>query len=645
MFTDMVGFTTAAQSDEAKALETLREQEELVRPVLATHHGRSVKSTGDGLLAEFDSALHAVQCAIAIHEAIRERNANPGVAPFYLRVGVHLGDVEERGGDIFGDAVNIAARIEPLALPGGICVSGPVFDQVRNKLATRFEKLPPTDLKHVRVPVDLYRVALPWDPTESAASPAQRSRLAVLPLSNISPDPHDEYIADGLTEELITVLSKLSGVRVIARTSVNQYKSTTKPVSQIGTELGVGSVLEGSVRKAGNRVRITLQLIDVGTQEHLWANTYDRELDDVFAIQTDIAERTAHGLRVELVGPQRSATTPAPSVNVAAYDAYLKGLHAASSVGLDSVERAVPFFEEAIRLDPEMAAAYAGLANTYVKLSGDTLAPSVAFPRAKELLAKALELDPNASDAHTAAGNLALQREQAWDVAESEFRIAIRLNPSDAEAHRWYSLLLRTLGRPDEAFREARYALDLDPLSLFSQVLVIQACWALGDFEGATVEIRKVMEAHPELLALRCYLASAHLVLGRRAEALRELDSIPEPTDPESRVNLALVSALAGRPDRARALRNQLEAESRERYVSPMSLAVCYAVLGDRDRMFEILEREQESGERSFWFIYSGNLFDPIRDDPRFLSLLERAGLPTAPPPSARLGWWRATTP
>ena len=194
MFTDMVGYTAATQTDETGALKLLREQEELVRPLLAAHQGREVKATGDGFLVEFDSALHAVRCAIDVHEHLHDRNSKPGVTPIRLRIGIHLGDVEERRGDIFGDAVNIAARLEPLAAPGGICISGEVFNQVRNKIPNRFERLAPTTLKNVRIPVELYRVSLPWEDPGSSPGSSSRTRLAVLPLANISPDPKDEVL-------------------------------------------------------------------------------------------------------------------------------------------------------------------------------------------------------------------------------------------------------------------------------------------------------------------------------------------------------------------------------------------------------------------------------------------------------------------
>ncbi|MGD0250491.1 MAG: adenylate/guanylate cyclase domain-containing protein, partial [Thermoplasmata archaeon] len=391
MFTDTVGYTASAQTDEAGALELFRQQTELVRPLLGAHHGRAIKSTGDGFLVEFDSALKATQCAIDIQRRIYERNAEGVLAPIRVRIGIHVGDVVASRTDIVGDAVNIAARIEPVAEPGGICVSGAVHEQVRNKIPEKFEKLPPRALKGLQLPMDIYQIVLPWNAPQAPARVPGPPRLAVLPFANISPDSKDEYFADGLTEEVISALSKIRDLRVIARTSVSQYKSTSKTVAQIGDELGVGSVLEGSVRKAGNRLRITLQLIDVGTQDHIWSNSYDRNLDDVFAIQTEIAERTAEVLRLELLGPERESIGKEPTANLVAYDLYLKGIHLAQQSGYENIAASIPLFEASIRNDPGFAKPQALLANALISLAWDTLPPDEVLPRIRELIAKALE--------------------------------------------------------------------------------------------------------------------------------------------------------------------------------------------------------------------------------------------------------------
>jgi TolB-like protein/class 3 adenylate cyclase len=370
MFTDMVGYTALTQQNEGLSLELLEEHQRLLRPLFAQYHGREIKTMGDAFHVEFASALEAVRCAIEIQKTLIEHNASsPPEKKIQIRIGIHLGDVTPRAQDIFGDAVNIASRIEPLAEPGGICISQQVYDQVHNKLDRPPISLGKHELKNVAAPLEVYRVVLPWEKrqirdtaqrasrspgkralvvtvaaltmiiltgaylwqshkisTQVQANPPEKPRIAVLPLDNFSSDPQNQYFADGLTDELISTLSKISGLRVIARTSVMQYKQTKKTVAEIGQELQVGTVLEGSVQKEGDKARISVQLVDTRSQEHLWAEDYDNKLlGDVFAIESDVAERVAQALQVKLVGSEKQDVTNNPTDNPEAYDLYLLG--------------------------------------------------------------------------------------------------------------------------------------------------------------------------------------------------------------------------------------------------------------------------------------------------------------------------------
>jgi adenylate cyclase len=628
MFTDTVGYTASTQSDEGRTLDLLRQQAELVRPLVAMHQGREIKSTGDGFLVEFDSALKATQCAVNIQRRIYERNAEGGLVPIRIRIGIHLGDVVQRGSDILGDAVNIAARIEPIAEPGGICLSGAVHEQIRNKIPDKLEKLPPTALKGLEVPMDMYRVVLPWLAREPSTAVPGPTGIAVLPFTNISPDPKDEYFADGLTEELITVLSQLRDLRVISRTSVMQFKATTKAVSQIGTELGVSSVLEGSVRKAGNRLRITAQLIDAGSDRHLWAKTFDRELDDVFAVQTEIAKQVAEALQVELLAPERGSIRNKPTSNLEAYDLYLKGIHAhLQSPGEGSAE-AIKLLEAAIRKDVGFALAYSYLANLYIGLSGDAIPPKIAFPRAKELLDKALELDPNSSEAHTARGNLALQYSQDWGVSETEFRRAIYLNPSNANAHFWYAMLLKTVRRFDESVEELRTTIELDPLWESPKGQLVVVYFLAGDFKAALALQEEIRDRNPSASISHVATGLILAYMGRTDEARKEaeLASGPMGFDVE-RWFRALLWAKLGELNEARLLLADWEVASTTRYVTPSSIAGLYAVLGEKEKALERLERDYSEGERDLWFYYPLMAFDSLRADPRFQALLKKMNL------------------
>ena len=297
MFTDVVGYTHLSQANESLALELLEEHQRLLRPTFIAHGGTEVKTMGDAFLVEFRSALDAVVCAVEMQERMADRNS--ATAPsrkLEMRIGIHVGDVVHGAEDIYGDAVNVASRIEPLAEPGGVCISQQVFDQIRNKTEFKIDKVGEVRLKNVDLPLGVYKISTGASRGSGDEPAGPRDRLAVLPFVNISPDPNDEYFADGLTEELISKLSEIKGLKVIARTSVMSYKRKEKKVSEIAAELGVGSIIEGSVRKAGDRIRISVQLIDPHTEEHLWSSNYDNKLDDIFAIQSDVASRVAASL-------------------------------------------------------------------------------------------------------------------------------------------------------------------------------------------------------------------------------------------------------------------------------------------------------------------------------------------------------------
>ncbi|MFO8034186.1 MAG: tetratricopeptide repeat protein [Candidatus Bipolaricaulota bacterium] len=625
MVTDIVGYTTMAQKDENLALELLEEHRSLLRTQFARHRGREIKSMGDGFLVEFSSAVDAVQCAIDIQQALHSRNAGLSEEGRVLvRIGVHVGDVIDREGDLLGDGMNVASRIEPLARPGGVCVSEQVHSYVWNKIRFPFVSIGEQELKHVSTPVEVYRVVFPWE--EQPEVPAERTRLAVLPLVNISPSLEDAYFAEGMTGELIYTLSQLPSLRVIAQTSVMKYKDNRKGVAEIGRELNVGTVIEGSVRKASHRVRIMLQLIDARTEEHLWSEAFDRNLEDVFALQSEIAQQVAEVLQVELLGRDRSRACPHTTPDVEAYMLYLQGRHFWNRRSEDGVRRAIELFEQAIQIDGCYAAAYAGLADTYaVLVNWGYAAKGDALKEARRAAEKAIALDPNLAEAHASLGLVILEEDDDPSRAEEEFHKAIELNPSYAPAHHWLANVLFSTGRTEEALQEMLKALRLDPLSPTIATVAGDFLYHVGRYDEAIAQWRRALELAPGFARARISLAHAHeavgdwesaegqykqaiatdpdsprpraeygehlLRVGRSGAALEELRNAAEYTSapfPSHHFGLALV--FAGSEDEARSLLDKATAQDDDWPGLRLAVLLADALAGNHDRALQYLD-------------------------------------------------------
>ncbi len=646
MFTDIVGYTALTQSDESGALKLLDRHNRLLRPIFPLFHGREVKAIGDSFLVEFESALDATSCAVEIQRFLHEHNlsASPN-SQIQIRIGIHLGDVVHTADDVFGDSVNIASRMEPLAEPGGICISEQVFSQVRNKIPNPLEKLEPIALKNVRFSMDIYRVVLPWTVREPPSASQGPTGLAVLPFTNISPDPKDEYFADGLTEELITVLSQLPGLRVIARTSVMQYKATTKAVLQIGTELGVASVLEGSVRKVGNRLRITAQLIDAATQGHVWASTYERELDDVFAVQAELAKQVAEALKIKLKTSEEGRLNARSPVRSDSYLAYLKG-RTLMNAGWDeaSLAAAKEQFQLAISLDETNAGAYSGLADATITMGwffadlpdvawgekGRRLAPWEETGR--RFASRAIQLDPNNADAHTTMGNL-YWGDFDYASAEREFKVALSLNPSDSSAHYSLGILFMDQARADEALRELMIAEAADPLSgtpLFDLSMLL--LWR-GDFDEALLRINKLAKVRPGAAVyhrLRGYYHYTRSEPDLCREQMQLADRLMAENPISQNISRPTVAAMGcawlGEKDRARSLLKQ--AETRVGSSADTAwIAYTYGVLGDLDDCFLWLDKNSRTHNHPFQHYRLCPEFKLVREDPRFQGVLRKMNL------------------
>jgi adenylate cyclase len=630
MYTDMVGYTALGQRNESLSLALVEEQRKLLRPIFNRHSGREVKTMGDAFLVEFSSALDAVRCAYDIQRATREFNISlPDEKQVRLRVGVHLGDVVESQGDVLGDAVNVASRIQALAEEGGVCITEQVFDHVKNKLDVSLVSKGKMSLKNVSEPVEVYRMVMPWS-EEKAVSPTQldKNRIAVLPFTNMSPDPQDEYFADGMTEELISTISGISQLSVISRTSVMGYKGTGKKMTEIGRELRVGTILEGSVRKADNTVRITAQLIDVDSDKHLWARSYDRELRGVFAIQSDIASKIAEALRVNLSPGQRPAGKQTESIE--AYTLYLKGRFHWNKRDKEGVLESLKLFQEAIRIDPDYAKAYAGLADAYaIAANNDFMDAADGLARSKEAAMKALELDDTLAEAHASLG-LNLYNELRYEEAQRKLRRAIELNPSYASAHQWVSMCLRDIGRAEEATKEIEKAHELDPLSPIITFNVGAARFYAGRLDEAIALADKLIEDEPNFAATYMGRATCFLRKGMKERAYADLDAWHRIFRDEDgyKINLAVFDLWFGEREKASSMIEELILNVGKPHIWASDIATCYAILGNRDGFFNWIDKAIAKKRVSPMDLRDSPMFDKVRGDPRFPEIFKKLGVP-----------------
>ncbi len=632
MFTDMVDYTRLSGKDEALALALLDEQRKLLRQVFPRHGGLEVKTLGDGFLVEFSSALEAVRCALDIQRLLYTRNEKvPTEKRIMLRVAVHLGDVEHRDGDIYGDAVNVASRVQELSSPGGVCITQQVFDHIRNSREFQTVSLGQSHLKNVQTPVEIYNVQLATLGTGILQDDyLEPRRIAALPLTILSSDQQDEYFADGLTDEIINTLSSISSLRVIARTSVMKYKQVKKSVSEIGRELRVGTILEGSVRKAGARVRVTVRLIDVGSEVPIWAQKYDREMKNVFEIQTDIAEQVADALKVQLLKENMKLIERKAPEDIAAYVLYLRGRYYWSKRTKADLERAIAQFEQAVEKDPGYAPAYAGLADCYTLMGRHRYLPAdQVFPKARSYAEKALGLNDHLAEAHTSLAAVLFTYDWDWKGAEDQFRRALELNPNYATAHYWLSLLLLTTGRLEDAVSEAEKAQALDPLSPVVGGCVVQAYFFQEQYRKAIDECRRYLEMDPNFIVARDFLVHLQARNGAFTDAEIEAKKLVETSErkAEALAHIAYVYAASGKMEEAKRLIEEILANPKLEYSNSTIFITVYSILGEQDNAFRWADEALDTGKIAFPSLrFSPDLGD-FRADARYGPLLAKAGL------------------
>ena len=562
VFTDICGFTELMSRDETKAMALLEQQRALLKPIIRNFNGEWLKEIGDGVLIAFPSPVKAVTCSLEIQRILAHNSE------LTIRIGIHIGDVIQKDGDVFGDAVNIASRLEPLAEPGGICVSERVHEDIENKpdISTSFQE--EQLLKGVEKPIKVYSIftqmgtaperaekpvetkskikpnyglfagigvllliALFYFKTSKekmAGSDYDSKSIAVLPFNNLSNDIDDEYFADGMTEDILTELSKIQDLMVISRTTIMKYKGTTKSLKEIGKELGVGTILEGSVRRVGNRVRITGQLINTANDHHLWAEKFDRDIEDIFAVQDEVATAIANVLRIKLSDEEVMLISSSQTESIEAYDLYIKGRSFSYSYSAPNIYKAINYFNEAIKIDPNYALPHAGIARSKTTLSfflfhDDDFAKE-QLKEAKFHAEKAITLGPEEAEVQFTMG---LYLNRLNDGSAHEYiKKAIELNPSHAHAHdETGDYYLDIHGDLDQAIYWYEKALKLDPDLVPSMVSRIHTILMKGQLKRAQILIGEGLKRHPNVVFYSTIKHTALMMDGKYLDAYNFLKS------------------------------------------------------------------------------------------------------------------------
>ncbi|HSF93907.1 MAG TPA: tetratricopeptide repeat protein [Thermohalobaculum sp.] len=523
--TDVVGYSRMMGADEQGTLAALKAlQAELIEPIVAEHGGRTVKLMGDGALIEFPSVINAVHSAIALQEGLAERNAGrSGDSRILLRIGVHLGDVIADGADIFGEGVNVAARLEPLAEPGGIAISGTARDSLDGQLAARFGDAGERTLKNIARPVRLWQWRAGRAPSSARAAVPERPSIAVLPFDNMSGDPDQVYLADGIAEDILTGLARVRWLVVTSRNSSFSYRDKTKDLRKVAGELGVRYVLEGSVRRAGERVRITAQLIDAAEDRHIWAERYDRQLADIFDLQDEITAIILGAIEPELGLAEQARARRAAPESLEAWDLYLRGQWHLFRFTAQDNAAALDHFRRAITLDPDFAACHAGLAyachlSAIEDFSDD---PAASIAEGVAAARRAVALDDKDAMAHSVLARiLTINREH--DAAVVAGQTAVGLNPNNAQVRFGLAVALTFTGRVEEAHAQLDEASRLSPRDPNLWSFMILRAWGFGctgRFEEAAEWSQRAAAQPNSVLWPQAVLTSALGHLGRVAEA------------------------------------------------------------------------------------------------------------------------------
>jgi len=654
---DVKGYSRLMEEDEQGTVERLKECRALFFELMQAYQGRVVDCPGDNILAEFISVIDAVEAALSIQRTLHERNlVLPAESRMEFRIGINLGDVIEDGEKIYGDGVNIAARVESLAKAGGICVSGAAFAQIEGKLSVTFDDLGKHHVKNISRPIQIYAIReapsgvihrprpthrrFTWRmaavaivimlvaaglwmgiPRKRADLPSETPSLAVLPFVDMSLEKDQEYFADGLAEELLNTLSRVPGLRVVGRTSSFQFKGKNEDLRIIGQKLNASKILEGSVRRESGRVRVTAQLINASDGFHLWSETYSYEMKDIFAIQDQIARSVTEALKWTLIG---EAAPSQQTANGDAYNAYLLGQYYSGRRSIEDLRNGIDYLNRAVRLDPDYAAAWVALAVAHVRQADwGYIPPDEGYREANAAAQRALKLNPDLAMAHSALGWIRMNHEWDWEGARRSFRRSLELEPANAKVLGNAAALFVVLGQLEEGISMMRRVVQRDPLNLSAHLSLGTYAYYAGHLEEAAVALGKALELNPDGGGIHIALGLIRLAEMRPQEAL---DAIDQETDPGWRLfGHALAYQALGREQDSKASLAELIAGHQSD--SAYQISEVYSYWGDPDQAFKWLERAYAQRDGGLPLINVDPLMRSMKDDPRYRPLIGKLGL------------------
>lgn len=666
MFTDIVGYTTMMQHNEQKAVAAIKHYNNTLEKWVAHFNGRILNFYGDGNLCSFSSATDAVNCSIEVQKELRSEPVVP------LRIGIHIGEIFFEQEKALGDGVNVASRVQSLGQENTILISAEIHDKIKNNISITTQSLGLFDFKNVNKPLEIFALTndgliVPQRKkmqgklqqknvqkrnvfliisfiilviailfiyrkyfSENKTAFTEKS-IAVLPFTDMSQNKDQEYFSDGLTEDIITQLAKINSFKVKSRTSVMQYKKNSKSLKEIGNELGVEVILEGSVQQSGDQIRITAQLINSLTDEHLWAESYDRSMKDIFSIQTDIAKQIANTLKAKLSPNEKQNIEKRYTENAEAYQLYLKGRYYWNKRSEESVRRGIDFFKNAIALDSNYALAYAGLGDSYLMLGVyGMVRPNESFPLAKSYAEKALQLDNTLSEAYATLIDINIHYYHDLDVAEINYQKAIEKNPFYASAYHWHSEVLILRKQFENALKESEAALKIDPYSLIINTQYGMHLRYAGKLSKAIAQLQKTLEYDSTFAFTHWQLGLAFFEMKQFNKSLHCLHKAADILPDYAGIQAALgyVEGVTGEMEDAKRIESKLLKMAQTKYVSEQDLALISLGVGKKEKALQYLE--QAYIERCPWMPFLGMnpLFRSLNGNPEFQALLHKLEFP-----------------